>query len=354
MQTTTFDPIVSIIIPCYNEAKHILPCLHSIENQTMAMEHLDIILADDASTDATMAIIKDFADRYPNSVTALMQKDHAGMGATKNLALSYAQGRYVMFVSGDDLLEKDACERMVALAEKNGLDILQSAYRSIAPDGTESDILGTSMFGAFDLSDVELRKEFLVREIMTLDCTGKLFRRDLLVRARSTFAEGVGYAETKFVYPLLLLAGKVGTSQLVSRTVHAKPAPVTENLWERNLWFMERPKFEIQMLFWLKQRPELFATYKDEILYNFFQRFYFEPIMIAATTDAPITGYDYEWMRLTILGELDGNRDNPYMNGGDLAILISNLNHSFLDNDIALEDYLEKIRLTFAPDDAQR
>ena len=54
------------------------------------------------------------------------------------------------------------------------------------------------------------------------------------------------------------------------------------------------------------------------------------------------------------MGELDGNRDNPYMNGGDLAILISNLNHSFLDNDIALEDYLEKIRLTFAPDDAQR
>ena len=349
MQTAVFDPKISIIIPCYNVARNLLPCLHSIEKQSMSMEKLDIILADDASTDATMAIIKDFAERYPDNVTALMQKNHAGKGATRNLALSYAQGEYVMFLNGDDRLAEDACERMISLAEKNDLDILQTAYQSVAPDGTMEMVLGTNMFGAFDLTDVELRKEFLVRDIMTLDSGNKLYRRDLLVRSRSTFAEGVAYEETKFNYPLLLLAAKVGTSRICTHFLTRHPAPVTENLWEKNLWFMERPKFEIQLLFWLKQRPALFETYKDEILYNFFRRFYFEPILIAA---APITGYDYEWMRLSILGELAGSENNPYMNGGDVAILIKNLQHSFLDNDIALEDYLEKIRLTFVPEEA--
>ncbi len=347
MQTASLDPVISIIIPCYNVAEYLLTCLRSIEAQTMSMEQMDIIFADDASTDATMAIIKDFADRHKDQVTVLQHKRHAGPGAAKNLALSYAQGKYVMFLNGEDCLAEDACERMVTIAEKNGLDILQTSYKIVSEEGEEL-VPGSPMFGSFDLTDDELRKEFLVRDIMTLDCKSKLFSRDMLVRARSSFAEGVGYEETKFVYPLFLLAGKVGTSKQVTHLIRWFAEAKTDILWERNLWFIERPKHEMQLLLWLKQHKALFETFKDEILFNFFRRFYLAPLYLTATTDAPITGYDYEWMRITLLDELKGNENNPYMNGGDLEILIRNLGHSFMDDDIALENYLEQIKATFS------
>ena len=347
MQTETFNPTISIIIPCHNVAGELLKSLRSIEKQTMPMEQMEIILVDDASTDATMAIMRDFADQYEDNVTVIAHKEKAGTGSALNLAITYAQGEYVMFLCGGDHLEKDACEKMVSAAKKNGLDILQTAYCLVHTDGRTELVEGTSMFGAFDLTDAELRKEFLVRDIMTLDCRNKLFRRDLLVRVRSSFAEGVGYAEPKFVYPLLLKAAKVGTAKQITHYIVEQPPSGAGDIWRRNLELIERPKFELQLLFWLKHRPELFDAFKDEILYNFFRRFYLRPLYITASSDAPITGYDYEWMRNVVLTELADNKDNPYMNGGDLAILIKNLEHSFLDDDVSLSDYLEKIRLTF-------
>ena len=347
METKVFNPTISIIIPCGNMASGLIRSLRSVERQTLPMEEMELILVDDVSTDASIAIMTDFAERHPDNVTVIEHKLKAGMGSAANLALTYAGGEYVTFLQGGDILYDNACERMIALAKKNDLDILQTIYDKVDLDGNESRVEGSAMYGLFDLSDPELRKELLIRDIMTLDCRSKLFRRDLLVRVRSSFAEGVGYAEPKFVYPLLLNAGRVGTADLLTHCVCERELSSEGDIWRRNLEWLERPKFELQLLYWLKQRPELFLAFKDEILYHFFRCFYLEPIYITASTDAPITGYDYEWMRLTAHAELADAGDNPYMNGGDLAILIRNLGHSFLEDDVSLADYLESIRLTF-------
>ena len=55
---------VSIITPCYNSTKYLEKCLQSLEQQTIGMDELEIILVNDASTDGTWELIKKFQRRY--------------------------------------------------------------------------------------------------------------------------------------------------------------------------------------------------------------------------------------------------------------------------------------------------
>lgn len=49
---------ISVIIPCYNVKDMVSECLDSIVDQTIGLEHLEIILVDDASTDETVSVLK--------------------------------------------------------------------------------------------------------------------------------------------------------------------------------------------------------------------------------------------------------------------------------------------------------
>lgn len=49
---------ISVIIPCYNVKNMVSECLDSIVAQTIGLEHLEIILVDDASTDGTVSVLK--------------------------------------------------------------------------------------------------------------------------------------------------------------------------------------------------------------------------------------------------------------------------------------------------------
>ena len=54
------NPLISIIIPCYNASQHITRCFQSLESQTIGIENLEIIFVNDASTDNTLAILQEF------------------------------------------------------------------------------------------------------------------------------------------------------------------------------------------------------------------------------------------------------------------------------------------------------
>lgn len=94
------NPLVSIVLPAYNEEAHIAECIESLLNQSYSP--IEIFIIDDESKDKTLEIAK----KYEPKIKVLQQK-HSGPGAAWNLGFKYAKGEILMFWASDHVYGKD-------------------------------------------------------------------------------------------------------------------------------------------------------------------------------------------------------------------------------------------------------
>lgn len=91
---------ISVIIPVYNQEKHIKRCIESVRNQTYY--NIEIILVDDGSTDKS-GIICDYFARIDSRIT-VVHKTNKGVSSARNAGLDICSGKYVTFVDSDDFV----------------------------------------------------------------------------------------------------------------------------------------------------------------------------------------------------------------------------------------------------------
>lgn len=113
-------PLVSILIPAYNVAQYLPQCLDSIVNQTYPQ--LQVVIVDDGSTDKSLAIAKEYADKYP--YIEIYHQENAGVAVARNILLAHVRGDYVLFVDSDDWLELDMIEFLVKKVEEYEADVV--------------------------------------------------------------------------------------------------------------------------------------------------------------------------------------------------------------------------------------
>lgn len=95
-------PLVSVHIITYNQAHFIHETLQSVLEQDYG--NIEIIVADDGSTDGADKIILDYASRYPDKIVPLVGGPNLGITRNCNLALRHCRGKYIAFMGGDDLM----------------------------------------------------------------------------------------------------------------------------------------------------------------------------------------------------------------------------------------------------------
>ena len=104
----TYRPLVSIIVPAYNEQRVIAHTIQSLLNQTYVKK--EIIIVDDGSKDHTGLIASQFAHRG----VRVLRKPNGGKGSALNYGLLFARGKLVLTIDADSQLRPDALERMVS------------------------------------------------------------------------------------------------------------------------------------------------------------------------------------------------------------------------------------------------
>ncbi len=129
-------PKISIIIPVYNSKTYLRECFDSIFAQTFG--EYEIICVDDGSIDGSLDILDEYRIKKDNFV--ILNQDHKGAGAARNLGLKYARGKYIQFLDSDDYFEPVLLEKMYNFAEKNNADVVVCSYRKVNDKGevTES------------------------------------------------------------------------------------------------------------------------------------------------------------------------------------------------------------------------
>lgn len=118
-------PTVSVIIPVYNVSAFLPRCLDSLLNQTLSQ--IEILCVDDASTDGSVEIIKEYQKR--DSRIKLLQQEHSGVSAARNLGIANAVGKYIAFIDGDDWVEKEMLQSMVIRARQTDSDMVICSAR---------------------------------------------------------------------------------------------------------------------------------------------------------------------------------------------------------------------------------
>lgn len=113
------DPLISLIIPCYNAERTVSKCLDSVTNQIY--KNLEIIIINDGSTDGTLEIIKQF--QKEDSRLIVIDQTNSGVSKARNLGIQKAGGEYIFFVDSDDWVEKDYCSVLYKTLVENNADI---------------------------------------------------------------------------------------------------------------------------------------------------------------------------------------------------------------------------------------
>jgi glycosyltransferase involved in cell wall biosynthesis len=95
-------PLISVIVPCYNQAHFLTEAIESILSQ--AYPHYEIVVIDDGSTDNTAEV----AGRYPG--VRCLRQENRGLAAARNTGLRKSNGDYLVFLDADDRLLPHALE----------------------------------------------------------------------------------------------------------------------------------------------------------------------------------------------------------------------------------------------------
>jgi glycosyltransferase involved in cell wall biosynthesis len=113
--------LVSILIPAYNAQDVLANAIQSAVNQSW--RYKEIIVVDDGSTDATLAV----ARRFESSDVRVVPSGNGGAAAARNLAYSLSRGQYIQWLDADDILDRDKLvHQMRAVEDGLGPQILLS------------------------------------------------------------------------------------------------------------------------------------------------------------------------------------------------------------------------------------
>ncbi|MCO4853015.1 glycosyltransferase EpsE [Bacillus vallismortis] len=110
-------PKVSVIMGIYNCERTLAESIESILSQSY--KHWELIMCDDASTDGTLRIAKQYAAHYSDRIKVIQNKTNKRLAASLNHCLSHATGDYIARQDGDDLSFPRRLEKQVAFLEKH-------------------------------------------------------------------------------------------------------------------------------------------------------------------------------------------------------------------------------------------
>lgn len=183
---------VSVIVPMYNVARWLTRCLDSLAAQTL--HGMEVLLVDDASTDATVAIATRYTQQYPELFRLICQPRNQGSGMTRNTGLAAARGAYVGFVDADDTVQPQMFQKLYDAAQSTDASLVVCGLRQLFAHATEIIIPDT----AYDADALLTQGAFLCSPC------NKLYTRDFLTTHALVFPHSSMSEDMAFVFKVLV------------------------------------------------------------------------------------------------------------------------------------------------------
>ena len=114
------NPLISVIVPCYNQAEFLSQTLQSVIDQTW--QNWECIIINDGSTDDSEQVALDWCKK--DERFSYLHQANAGVSAARNEGLKFVKGSFTQFLDGDDLICKDKLSRSLEIAVRNDNSVI--------------------------------------------------------------------------------------------------------------------------------------------------------------------------------------------------------------------------------------
>lgn len=204
---------ISVVVAVYNIEDYICECVDSIINQTIQPE--EIILVDDGSTDRSSALCDEYAEKNTN-IRVIHQKN-AGLSAARNTGIEHAQGVWVYFVDGDDILAPDVIESFLAVltAHEGDVEFIQGRMTWFV-DGSNNfkpdEVYIPDEWTYFAKSQLVMARMLEEKGAFRMGIRG-LYRRNFLIQNDLMFVPGLYSEDQEWTPRLFSLDVKMGGNE---------------------------------------------------------------------------------------------------------------------------------------------
>ena len=174
---------ISVYITSYNQRDFLVESIKSVLDQTLQPH--EIIVVDDASTDGSQAVIKEFADEHP-IIKYRFHLKNKGVAETRRTALSMVEGDLVTYVDGDDLYLPHKLELEHRLIVQTASDVVFSNNVYVKEQNPDVDLwvwIGQNI-------EIDLKGNLFVKTLTRDYPNSSLFRMEMIKRS---FLEKIGY-----------------------------------------------------------------------------------------------------------------------------------------------------------------
>ncbi|HUC84715.1 MAG TPA: glycosyltransferase [Candidatus Acidoferrales bacterium] len=235
-------PRISVCVPTYNGADHLHECLQSIRAQTL--DDFEVVIVDDGSTDATVAIASEFA-REDSRFQVHHNANRLGLVGNWNHCVELSRAEWIKYAFQDDLLSPACLEVLLDACQRHRLRFGFCARDFIFEDG-----VGESLRGWFENHAARLSRDYQAKAVIDPQFATRIVVAEpdhnpvgeptVTLIHKSLFAELGGFdaaliqlCDSEFWQRVMVNGGAAYVPQkLASYRLHAKAA-TTLNLEQR-------------------------------------------------------------------------------------------------------------------------
>ncbi len=193
--------LISIIIPIYKVEAYLPKCLESILDQNY--NNIEVICVNDESPDQSLELLSEYSQK--DARVKVVNQKNQGVSAARTRGLKVAKGDWILFVDGDDWIDKDTCEKALAIALVQQVDIVLWGYKKEFENRSEQKQLFTksTFFDLREYNELQRRVLGLYREELSdpagadsiVTVWGKLYRAELIKDIEFVDLKIIGTAE---------------------------------------------------------------------------------------------------------------------------------------------------------------
>ncbi|ATZ10059.1 glycosyltransferase [Erwinia amylovora] len=195
----TSPPLLSVIVPFFNNEAFLIPCLESLFSQID--NDIEVILINDGSSDNSACLASQCLARYPEARVRYFSQQNSGIASTRNVGLQHASGRYITFLDGDDVLSPHYVEILKPVLFSGQYDLLDFDYHRFTdnpPEIHQEEGIRINEYG-FEKKGVSCLEPLFSQSMWHL--WNRVYKRELLNEER--FEPGRRYEDvifTPFIY----------------------------------------------------------------------------------------------------------------------------------------------------------
>lgn len=301
------EPLLSVIVPCYNVEQYVGRCLDSIISQTIGIGNLDIVLVNDASTDGTSSILQRYVEQYPEHMRVINLEQNSGLSHARNLGIREAKAEYIAFVDSDDWIAPRMYEDLLKNGIAKGCDLAICEYDR--PNRYVNGEIGVGNSIVLEQIDFPMRIQLLQEYRTNVYAWNKIYKRPFFTERDIWFPEGLCYEDNYVGFLALMLSEKIYITDAPYYHWYVN----TQSITGTNKRIMDRLAVQNQLFDRLRQL-NLYDTFRDEIDFNYYEKGFMECI-ITRLKMRDITIEEISSLRSEILKKLPQIIHNPYYLG---------------------------------------